>query len=418
MLLKNCTFIDFQTLEIKENVNILVEKGENGGIKFVDENTIDEKIIDCKNKIVTKSFVHGHHHAYSALALGMPQPPKKPLNFLEILQKIWWNLDKKLNAKQIEACGLVTAMQCAKNGVTLVIDHHSSPNSITGSLEILAESFERIGVSHLLCYEISDRDGKEKSKQALEETDYYLSKKQGLVGLHASFTVDNDTLEKAAQLVEKHNSGIHIHVAEDPIDEFLTYEKYGSTVIERLYKYNFLNNSKSILSHCLHLNERERHILSKSNCFIVQNVESNLNNEVGTFDYEDLNHSKIMIGTDGMHSDMIRATQSTFFVNKNHNELNLQNVYNHLRNNNKYIKINNFKGDSDNNLIIFDYNPPTPFLQENILGHFFYGISSSDIIHVISNGELILENKKLTKINEQEILIFARQQAKELWKKI
>lgn len=418
MLLKNCTFIDFQTLEFKENVNILVEKGESGGISFVDANVKANKIIDCTNKIVTKSFVHGHHHAYSALAMGMPQPTKKPINFLEILQKIWWNLDKKLNDKHIEACGLATAMQCAKNGVTFVIDHHSSPNSIKGSLDILAEAFEKVGLSHLLCYEISDRDGKEKSKIALDETEKYLLKHQGLVGLHASFTVDNETLEKAADLSKMFNTGIHIHVAEDPIDEFLTYEKYGSTVIERLYKYNFLSNSKTILAHCLHLNERERQILSKSNCFIVQNVESNLNNEVGIFDYEDLNHSKIMIGTDGMHSDMIRATQSTFFINKNHNELSLQNVYNHLRNNNKYLQINNFLGDSDNNLIVLDYNPPTPILKENILGHFFFGFSSSNILHVISKGEIILENKKLTKIDETEILNFAKQQAKELWSKI
>jgi len=418
MLLKNCNYIDFETLQIKENVNIKIEKGETGKIFFVDEKIKDEQTIDCTNKIVTKSFVQGHHHAYSALALGMPQPSKKPINFLEILQKIWWNLDKKLDLKQIEACGLVTAMQCAKNGVTLVIDHHSSPNAISGSLEILAKSFEKVGISHLLCYEISDRDGKDKSKQALEETENYLSKNKGLVGLHASFTVDTDTLERAAEIAAKYNTGIHIHVAEDPIDEFLTYEKYGSTVIERLNKYNFLNNSKTILSHCLHLNDKERHILSKSNCFIVQNVESNLNNEVGTFDYEDLEHSKIMIGTDGMHSDIIRATQTTYFINKNHNELSLLNVYNHLRNNNKYIKINNFKGDSDNNLVIFDYNPPTPITQENILGHFFFGLTSKDITHVISNGELIVENKKLTKIDEVEILNFSKQQAKELWLKI
>jgi len=119
----------------------------------------------------------------------------------------------------IEASALATAMACAKAGATFVIDHHASPNFINRSLEVISNAFEKVGISNLLCYEITDRDGKEKATQGLDETENYLKENQGLVGLHASFTVGDSTLKKAAELMEKANSGIHIHVAEDLYDQ-------------------------------------------------------------------------------------------------------------------------------------------------------------------------------------------------------
>ncbi|MCF6185697.1 MAG: hypothetical protein L3J56_13945, partial [Bacteroidales bacterium] len=158
ILLKNATFIDYKTLEFKQT-DILIEEGKNGKISF--SNNLDEKnaeIIDCAGKIVTKSFAVGHHHVYSALARGMGAPKKNPENFYEILKYIWWTLDKSLDKDMIKASALATAIACAKAGSTFVIDHHASPNFIEGSTDIIAEAFDRVGVSHLLCYEITDRD--------------------------------------------------------------------------------------------------------------------------------------------------------------------------------------------------------------------------------------------------------------------
>ncbi|PKP19789.1 MAG: amidohydrolase, partial [Bacteroidetes bacterium HGW-Bacteroidetes-21] len=175
ILLKNATFIDWKTLEFSKT-NILVEEGANGNISFVnaDHPSLTEAgntIIDCKGKLVTKSFVVGHHHVYSAMATGMGAPKKTPTNFQEILKYVWWTLDKCLDKDMIEYSALTTAIACAKAGTTFVIDHHASPNAVDGSLEIIANAFDRVGVSHLLCYEISDRDGREIAEKGLEETE-------------------------------------------------------------------------------------------------------------------------------------------------------------------------------------------------------------------------------------------------------
>lgn len=416
--LKNGTYINPQSLNFKK-VNIAVNEGDDANIKFIDKIPHKSKnVVDCSGLYITKSFVIGHHHAYSALATGMPQPPKTPESFYEILKYVWWNLDKKLDLNTIKASAYVTAMNAAFNGSTFIIDHHSSPFAIKNSLNTIAQAFEEVGLSHLLCYEISDRNGQDVKNKAFEETQNYLDNKKGLIGLHASFTVDDNSLKKAADLMNKYNTGIHIHAAEDHIDQNICLYKHNKNVIERLNDFNLLNSTKSILAHAIHINNFERKILKNEKAYIVQNPLSNLNNSVGFFKRKGLNIDKLLLGTDGMHSNMIKTAQNAFFVGKNYDCPSMDIVYNQLRNNNKYLADNNFKGDNDNNLIIFDYPAYTDFNKNNFLAHLFFAFNTNYIKYVISNGKIILKNNELTQINKKDIIKFAKEQADLLWKKL
>ena len=417
--LKNATYIDSETLEFKKT-NIQVEQGKEGKIKFIDklsEKINQNEIIDCENKIVTKSFACGHHHVYSALSRGMGAPKKNPENFLEILKYVWWTLDKCLDKEMIEASALTTAMACAKSGVTFAIDHHASPYAIEGSLETIAKAFDKVGVSHLLCYEISDRDGLDIAEKGLNATENYLKYNQGLVGLHASFTVSNDTLKKAVDLANKYNSGIHVHVAEDKYDEEHSFKNYNKRIIERFNDYGVLNSSKTILGHCLHLNDNEKHIVKNSKAYIVQNTESNLNNNVGYFNSKNLG-DKIMLGTDGMHSDMLRSAKASFYVGQGFDNIDFVSAYSRFRKVHQYIADNNFIGDGDNNLIVLDYDSPTEINQNNFLGHFIFGIESKHVQHVISSGKLIVKNRIIQTVDEQKILSMSQELSKKLWDKM
>lgn len=421
LILKNTTFVHWETLDFSHG-HIKVEEGTDGSFTFykdfgeVDISSGDE-IIDCRGKLVTRSFAIGHHHAYSALARGMPPPEKTPENFLEILKYIWWNLDKALDRDSVEASALVTAMACAKAGTTFVIDHHASPNFVEGSLELIAQAFDKVGVSHLLCYEITDRDGQEKTEKGLAETENYLQKNQGLVGLHASFTVGDNTLKNAVALMQKYDSGIHIHVAEDEYDQQQCMKEHGKRVVERLHDFGVLESPKTILGHCLHLTDTERELVKNSEAFIVQNTESNLNNNVGFFSSKGLGN-RIMLGTDGMHSDMIRSAQAAYFVGQSKDEIDFQSAYDRFVMSHNYLKENKFSGDGENNLVVLDYESPTEINQGNFLGHFIFGFTSGHVQHVISNGKLIVKDRKLLRVDEKEIMAFAREQAKKLWKKL
>ncbi len=419
LFLKNVNFIDWETLSFTKT-NLLVEEGKAGKIHFWDtakKFPVEAKVMDVQGNFVTKAFAVGHHHAYSALSCGMPAPRHTPHDFFEILKYIWWNLDKALDKEMVEASALATAMACAKAGSTFVIDHHASPNFIEGSLEIMSKAFEKVGVSHLLCYEISDRDGLAKARQGLDETAAWLENHQGLVGLHASFTVGDQTMKKAAGLMEKYQSGVHIHVAEDQYDEKDCLQKYGMRVVERLHAFGVLDSEKTILGHCLHVDDNERRLIKNSKAWVVQNTESNLNNNVGFFRPVGLGE-RIMLGTDGMHSDMLRSAQAAYFAGQPFDNIDFVAAYRRFRNVHKYLENNAFEGDEENNLVVLDYDSPTEMNTTNFLGHFLFGLRASHVKHVISNGEIIVKDRKLQKVNEEEILSFTREQGKRLWNRL
>jgi len=416
LLLKNATYINPETFEFCKT-DIWVEEGVDGNIYFKkpENPTGNITTLYCDDLYVTKSFANAHHHIYSALALGMPQPKTSPKNFHEVLQYVWWKLDYALDEKMIRSSALATALAAAKSGCSFIIDHHSSPSYINGSLNIIADALNEVGIGHLLAYEITDRNGILKTKEAFDETSEYLKNNQGLVGMHAGFTLDNNTIEKAVEIASDFNTGLHVHLAEDKIDQSLSEKKYGKSVVERYNDLGVFNLKSNIFVHAIHLNENERNIIRKSNSYIAINYDSNLNNKVGIFNSKGLGNN-IMLGTDGMHSKMIEASKTAWFTGMNHDNITLGEVYNRLRKVHKYLNSNNFKGDKGNNLVIFDYNPPTPFNNQNFLGHFFYGMSSSNVKHLISQGKLIIENGKHAFLNEEEIIAEAKENATRLWK--
>ena len=423
LYLKNATYIDWQSFEVKIS-NLAVEESPENSISFPDNipspDKIDQqhRVIDCTGKLVTKSFGCGHHHIYSTLARGMPAPRKIPTNFTEILQYIWWYIDKRLDLEMIEASALASAIYCAKNGVTFVIDHHASPFAITGSLDTIAKAFDRVGISHMLCYEISDRDGDGPREEGLAETDNFLAGgHQGHVGLHASFTVGDELLSKSVDLAHKHNTGLHVHVAEDRADQDDALAKYGKRVVERFYDAGALELSKSILGHCIHLSEREKKLLGDAGIWVVQNVESNQNNGVGVAGYGTLT-TNMMLGTDGMHCDMLRSAKAAYLVGQATEGIGFDGIYDRFRSVHRYVREFGGQGDDDNNLVILNYDAPTELAADNFLGHFVYGLDARHIETVVAQGQVIVEQSKVTKVDEVEVLNFAREMGKKLWEKM
>ncbi len=146
-------------------------------------------------------------------------------------------------------------------------------------------------------------------------------------------------------------------------------------------------------------------------------MESNLNNGVVFFNSTGLGN-RIMFGTDGMHSDMLQSAKSAFFAGHNFDNIDYPETYRRFRNVHNYLAENNFTGDVENNLVILDYNPPTPFNSSNFPGHFLFGIENRHVRHVISHGKMIVQDRVIQTVDEQRILEESRRQAARLWKKM
>ncbi len=422
LYLRDARYIDSESLVVSAT-HLAVEEGASGGVHLLDiipaagERKAGDRVLDCKGRFVTRSFACGHHHIYSALCRGMPAPPKVPNNFVEVLRYVWWRVDKRLDKDMIEASALTAALQMARRGVTFCIDHHASPIHVEGSLETIANGFEQCSIVHLLCHESSDRNGAEYAQKSLAEHDAYLaSGRHGLIGLHASFTVGDELLEKSVALARKYDTGLHIHVAEDLADEVHCEETYNKRVARRLADIGGLESERTILGHCLHCNDEERSLIAGSPVWVVSNVESNQNNNVGLTDYDWLQN--VMLGTDGMHNDMLRSAKAHQLCCATTGGIGYDEVYRRFRNVHNYLSQFEGIGDDLNNLVILDYDSPTELNSDNFLGHFLFGIEAIHVETVIAKGRVIVEDRRSTLVDEEAILAYGREQGLRLWEKL
>lgn len=247
----------------------------------------------------TPGLVCAHHHLYSALARGMPPPPKVPTDFGEILEQIWWRLDSALDLEMIRWSAMLGALEALESGTTAIIDHHESPNAIEGSLDVIAEACAEVGVRVLPAYGITDRHGADGARRGLEENRRFIEAgNKGLVGIHAAFTCTDQSLRAAAELAEELGVGVHIHVCE------------GVGDIDAPGRLDGLTRDDWLLSHCVHL--PTDHSLRGT---ILHNPMSNLNNAVGYADPRRF-RNPVALGTDGIGGNVIEAFRLAYVMQR------------------------------------------------------------------------------------------------------
>ena len=387
----------------------------------------DNSSYDAKGKVITLPNINFHEHIYSRLSKGMPiSGPTN--NFLNILKNVWWKLDNALDHEMISASAELAAMESIKNGVTYIFDHHASPTNTIGSLDVIADVLRSNKLNGVLAFETSDRNGELRTAESLIENSHTLETEapdiKYLFGLHASFTLSNNTLQSVSEIVNENNIGIHIHLCEDPADRTISKKKFCSLPLARLIRYNLLND-KSILSHAIHLTKSEYQKIYKSGSAIAFNPDSNLNNSVGINNFKNIPTGQtILCGTDGMHANPTKTLKSLFLLMR-HAGLSTQEAFDRVINTYfnqlKFIKkfysdFSELNKNEDANFIIWDYTPPTPFTKENFWGHYIFGILESQVSCTVQNGKFLLKDKQLVDINEAEIQKEIYKQGQRLFK--
>lgn len=247
----------------------------------------------------TPGLVCAHHHLYSALARGMPPPPKVASDFHEILEQVWWRLDAALDLEMIRWSAMLGALEALESGTTAIVDHHESPNAIEGSLDVVAEACAEVGVRVLCAYGITDRHGADGARRGLAENERFVKAGgRGYIGIHAAFTCTQESLDAAAGLARDLDTGVHIHVAE------------GIGDIEAPEKLAGLTGDDWLLAHCVHL--PTDHDLSGT---ILHNPRSNLNNAVGYADPARFSNP-VALGTDGIGANVIESFRLAYVMQR------------------------------------------------------------------------------------------------------
>ncbi|MEN3332537.1 MAG: hypothetical protein V7641_1902 [Blastocatellia bacterium] len=418
----------------------------------------DDEVIDLSGKLVLPGMVCAHTHLYSALARGMPAPPRVPMNFREILELVWWRLDRALDDETIYWSAIAGAMDAARAGTTCLFDHHASPSRIKGSLGIVQEAMTAIGLRGALCYEVSDRDGTRKRLAGLAETrDFarwtnvekemastanypddhdaaqsirtasWLAAKperqfRALIGAHASFTLSDEALAACAAMMKETGAGLHIHAAEDRCDVDHTRATYRMGVIERLAKLGALNE-QTILAHGVHLSKRDIRIAREAGVWFAHNPRSNMNNQVGYAPVAEFGN-RVVMGTDGIGADMFDEARFAFFKGRDaHLDFGADEWLRVLANNQRLasltfgIEMGTFNEGAAADLVVMDYQSPTPLASDNLAWHVIFGLSSAAIESVMVAGRFIIRNRQAA-YPEAALYEEARKAAAKLWQKL
>jgi len=389
--------------------------------------------IDAHGQLVMPGNICAHTHFYGAYARGMAIPGPAPENFPQILQRLWWPLDKALDRDTVRASALVCLVDAVKHGTTTLIDHHASPNFIDGSLDVIADAVEQAGLRAVLCYEVTDRDGDDKMRAGIAENVHFIEASRnrelvaGTFGLHASLTLHDDALRAC---VDANPAGFHIHVAEHEADEDDSLRRSGKRVVQRLHEFGIWGD-KTIAAHCVHIDEAERVILQETGTWVTHQPRSNMNNAVGAAAIDDMLKlgMKVCLGNDGFSNNMWEDWKAAYLLHKvanrdprrangadiarmatDHNARLVEKFFPNLR-------LGTLVEGAVADLIFVDYSPFTPLTGGNLPWHILFGFEASMVTATMVNGVMLMRDRQLLTLDEKAIAAEALALAPKVWER-
>lgn len=392
----------------------------------------DAKILDARGGLILPGLINLHHHFYSALARGLD--PGAPLgNFAEVLDRLWWRLDRALDAETIRLSAQLSVAECIRWGCTTVFDHHASPSCLAGSLDLIAEAVKSAGISAVLCYEVTERNGHSAAMAGIEENLRFIRKQcrceriRGMLGLHASFTLGDDTLAEASRR-RPGSAGCHIHAGEDPLDAEASRLAFGLGPVERLERFGLLDE-RCLLAHGIHLEAREYDQIARREAVIIHNPESNANNGVGRLDVAKAAARGCLVGlgTDGMSSAVLRALRAAFLAQRGGRcdpSAGFEALPELLANNAKVARrffdeplLGELAPNAPADIIAIDAPYPTPVEPGNFFGHLVYGASEAPVRHTVARGRLLLRDFCHQTLDPAALAARARELTPALWQR-
>ena len=394
------------------------------------------ELVDAHGQLIMPAFINAHTHIYSGLARGLSINGYNPTNFYEILDGMWWKLDRNLTLEDTKASAYATYLECIRNGVTTIFDHHASFKEIPGSLFAIAGCAKEMGIRSCLCYEVSDRDGEEKCDQAIKETaDFikYCQEKRdpmlsAMFGMHALFTISDKTFEKCVKANDG-KTGYHIHICEGLNDVVDSRDNYHMLPVDRLVKWGILGE-KTILGHCIHLTEPEMDKIAETNTMVVNNPESNMGNAVGCSPVLKMFEKGILLGlgTDAYTHDMLESLKVALTIQRHNagmpnvgwNEVTTMLFKNNAKVAGKYfdIPLGVIKEGAAADIIVMDYTAFTPLSADNLDGHMIFGMNGRQCRTTMANGRLLYKDRQFVDIDEEKLSAQILATAQKLWGRV
>ncbi|MBU8912494.1 MAG: amidohydrolase family protein [Spirochaetales bacterium] len=401
---------------------ILIDDGEIAALGPTDpiRTHHDAPFVDVSGRLILPGLLDAHTHLYSALAAGL-QPAGPMDTFGEILANLWWRLDAVHDEESIYFSAMAGVIEHIKAGVTTIFDHHASMGLVAGSLDIVERAFREAGIRGTLCFETSERTGREAVADHIEENvEFYESHRtdsfvRGTMGLHANLTLSGESLSEIAA-ARPIDMPIHVHVGEAHEDLALCEREGYEGPVDRLHRYGLVD-SNALLIHALHLSKRDAAILREVQPIVVTAPQSNWNNGVGSMDPSMVR--KYALGTDGMTGDVIETLRFQF-LSLQAQGADLAPLQEALFSYRREIQKHYFPATGDfavgsrADIAVLDYIPITPVDDSNVLPHLIYGMKRGVAFMTIVDGRVLYEDGRLTFLDEDRFQAHASKVAHRL----
>lgn len=398
----------------------------------------DEECLDAGGQLVMPAHVCAHTHFYGAFARGMALPGEPPASFTQILERLWWRLDKALTLEDVRYSALVCLIDAIRHGTTTLVDHHASPNAIAGSLDVIAAAVEEAGLRASLCYEVTDRDGPERARAGIaENVRFARSRRSGRAqiaasfGLHASLTLSDETLADCAAAAGDLGLGFHVHVAEDRADQEDALHRSGTRAVHRLHRAGMLG-PRTIAAHCVHVDEGEIEILAGTGTWVTHQPRSNMNNGVGAAPVEAMLRAgvRVGLGNDGFSNNMLAEIKAAYLLHKlarrdpraMPGDVAMRLAY---AGNAGLARIfwpglvlGELRPGAAADLVFLDYQPTTPLTAENLPWHLIFGVEASAITTTLCGGQVLMRDRELLTLDAEAIAARSRELAAQVWKRV
>ncbi len=393
--------------------------------------------IDAKGGWVVPGLIDAHTHLYGALANGMPGPKEPPQNFPQVLERVWWRLDKALTSEDIVISGMLGAMSSLKAGVTTIFDHHASPTCPAGSLDLLSNAVQEVGLRASFAYEVSDRDGPASRDAGIAENLRFIQKcrtdsdplRKAHFGLHAVFSLSDATIQTCAELGKHLGVGFHLHVLEHKTElEKFTREHGGKGVVPFLAELGILGPS-SIAAHVVHVDAKDIRTLAKQETWTVHNPKSNMGNGVGVSPVSALLREGVpaCLGSDGFY-DLPRQMEIAALLQNLHqgnpsafgSADTLKMVYGNnarLAQQTFGLPFGRLEPGCAADCLVIPYDPETPVNAHNFSSHLLSALLSGPS-HVIVGGILRLEDGDFPNLDVSAVRRRSRAAASSLWERL
>ena len=425
ILIKNALILSPNNFEEKKQ-SLLIKNDLIAEISDeIDESNVD-KIIDGEGKVLLPGFVNTHTHLSMTLFRGLADD----LSLDTWLNDHIWPMEANLNGDYCYAGALLGAVELIKSGTTTFSDMYFY-------MEDVARAVDEAGIRAVLSYGMIDFGDAERREAEIKENLTLFENCNGVAdgrikvffGPHSPYTASEELLIKVRQLADEYNMGIHIHVSETQKEINDVSEEKGLRPFEYLDKIGFLGPDV-VAAHSVWLSDEEIEIIKKHDVKISHNPCSNMKLASGIAPVSKLmeNDICVSIGTDGASSnnnlDLIEELKTASLLQK------VSTLDPNVLNSHEAIAMGTIKGaealgladeigsievGKKADIILIDTNsanmvPDSSTLTSNII----YSANGSNVDTTICNGKILMENKKLTVLDEQEIYDKAREAIKNL----